>query len=645
MVEFEEICLETLIAATQKHQQYLNSNKANLENQQKFLSQSAIIQQVWSQVGEQEGYRSKFLFGEVFRALEDREWLKSKTGKRRAKLYFPTNTGMEVYRNFASTNPEYAATSIKRKPEVQILGQIKSMSPKTSDVLQTLSNYFQHSLQAEQTLSKISARLISFSNLDKAIQDSLADIGRLFQADRVFLIDFFDSRSNHSKQYEWRAPGFQPVIEIFENIPIDWFPLSFRQSKSGGNIWHSHVDDLREQSAVDKDFLQQLKSSSFLVLPLFREERFSGVLGIADALGARTVSEEEICLFRVCTEILSTALAREKMSFALNQRVKALKCLYEIDELARKTDLTLKRVFKKIIELLLPAWQYPDLAGACITYEGEHFATKSFGKRTWTQSTDVIVKGEKKGSLTISYGEDLPVVVREEGPFLREEIELLEAIAERIAIIIESKLAEMALSRTQRALAVLSGCNRAIARCNDEVKLLEEVCQIITEKSGYIFAWVGMARDDSRKSVEPVAQAGFDSTYFDSAKITWDDNELGHGPTGTAIRTGRPSLAKNSNADPNYNPWLKAAEKQGFASSIALPLIANGKAFGALNICSEEPDAYDEEELELLGQLADDLAYGISALRTRVEHKRARKALHESEEKYRLLVEQMQEHR
>jgi hypothetical protein len=98
-------------------------------------------------------------------------------------------------------------------------------------------------------------------------------------------------------------------------------------------------------------------------------------------------------------------------------------------------------------------------------------------------------------------------------------------------------------------------------------------------------------------------------------------------------------VVKHILTDPRFEPWRAEAVKRGYASSIALPLLTNDQAFGALNVYAAEPDAFDQEEVDLLEQLASDLAYGIIALRTRAEHKQAEEALRMSEAKYRELVQ------
>ena len=203
----------------------------------------------------------------------------------------------------------------------------------------------------------------------------------------------------------------------------------------------------------------------------------------------------------------------------------------------------------------------------------------------------------------------------------------------------ERKRAEEELSRVNRVLRMLSNTNQALIKIADEATLLNEVCRISVEVGGYRLTWVGFAEQDEAKTVRPVAHAGFGSGYIESAKVTWADNERGRGPGGTAIRTGQPYIARNIPLDPAFAPWREAAIERGYKSNIALPLISEGQTFGELAIYSVEADAFDAKEVEILKELADDLAFGITALRTRVKRDQTEVALRESEEQYRLIAE------
>lgn len=197
--------------------------------------------------------------------------------------------------------------------------------------------------------------------------------------------------------------------------------------------------------------------------------------------------------------------------------------------------------------------------------------------------------------------------------------------------ITEQKLADLALQRVNRTLRTLSAGNEVLVRADDETGLLHEMCRVIVENGGYRIAWVGYAERDAAKTVRPVAQFGAAADYLENLHVNWnEDNIRGRGPTGTAIRTRRPALARDILVDPAFAPWREAALQHGFAASIALPLLEGEHILGTLNIYAAESNAFDREEVALLTELASDLSYGIVNLRIRGQQAQAEARLRES---------------
>ena len=104
-----------------------------------------------------------------------------------------------------------------------------------------------------------------------------------------------------------------------------------------------------------------------------------------------------------------------------------------------------------------------------------------------------------------------------------------------------------------------------------------------------------------------------------TVNVTWADTERGRGPVGTAIRTRRPSVFRHVATDPRFAPWRAEALRRGYAAVLGTPLQTTTDFLGALAIYASEPDAFDAEEVRLLEALANDLAYGVVALRNRIE--------------------------
>lgn len=188
--------------------------------------------------------------------------------------------------------------------------------------------------------------------------------------------------------------------------------------------------------------------------------------------------------------------------------------------------------------------------------------------------------------------------------------------------ITDRKRAERHIARVNRALKTLSAGNAALVHANDEQALIREMCRIVVEIGGYRLAWVGTAEHDDEKSVKPVAWAGVEEYFHAGPKVTWADTERGRGPTGLAIQTGVPQISQDYLTDAATEPWHEAALRLGFKSSVALPLKGKSGPFAALSIYSAEISAFQSDEIALLTELADDLAYGIVTLRTRTEHER-----------------------
>lgn len=193
--------------------------------------------------------------------------------------------------------------------------------------------------------------------------------------------------------------------------------------------------------------------------------------------------------------------------------------------------------------------------------------------------------------------------------------------------------------KSNRALHAINSCNKALLHAESEEELLSEICNIIVDAGGYRMTWVGYAVDDAEKSVQPVATAGVDDGYLSKLKISWGENEHGQGPSGTAIRSGKPFTTRNIQLDTRFAPWREEAISRGYLSSLGLPLGHGNHVFGVLNIYSGMADAFTAEETELLASLADNLAYGITTLRTRKAREKSENELYQSEARYRSLFQ------
>ncbi len=194
--------------------------------------------------------------------------------------------------------------------------------------------------------------------------------------------------------------------------------------------------------------------------------------------------------------------------------------------------------------------------------------------------------------------------------------------------ITKRKLGELDLERTRRALEMLSRCNAALVRAENENSLLEQICKIAVEIGAFRMASVLYAQEDEQKTILPVGHAGFDDDYLSEIKLSWSqDSPHGMGPAGRTIRSGQPVVVPDLSVDPDYLPWVAPATARGYRSVVSLPLKSEDRTFGVFGLYSAETRKISAEEVQLLHELADDLTFGIMSLRSKVERQQLLQAI------------------
>ncbi len=189
------------------------------------------------------------------------------------------------------------------------------------------------------------------------------------------------------------------------------------------------------------------------------------------------------------------------------------------------------------------------------------------------------------------------------------------------------KSAEIQIRRTNRSLKMLSACNEALIHAEAEDSLLKRICQIAVEEGGYRMAWVGYAEHDEMRSIRPVAWAGVEDGYLSEINLSWrTDHPSGQGPAGRTIRGNQIVRCEDVEADPGFF-WVEAAKKRGYRGLICLPLKVNEQTTGLLALYSSEIIQPPPEELQLLRELAEDLAFGIQTLRSGAEKQKLQEAV------------------
>lgn len=181
--------------------------------------------------------------------------------------------------------------------------------------------------------------------------------------------------------------------------------------------------------------------------------------------------------------------------------------------------------------------------------------------------------------------------------------------------ITENKRDQLKLIGVNNALHLLRQCNQALLHVKDEQKLVSEVCKLIVEEADYSFAWVGAINPHINEEITPVGFYGDGEAYLKNNHLSWSsDTKVGNGPCGMAIRMGR--TIRNDEIQITQNEHTKLLREYGYSSIVSLPLLDdNQKVFGILGLYSTGEHNHSQEEVNLIDNLAQNLAVGITQIR------------------------------
>jgi len=175
----------------------------------------------------------------------------------------------------------------------------------------------------------------------------------------------------------------------------------------------------------------------------------------------------------------------------------------------------------------------------------------------------------------------------------------------------ERRAQEERLARLTRIRTILGSISGVILRIRDRQRLLREACRIVVEEGHFAAAAVGLV-DPETLSVTPVASAGLDPRFLREIPTSADPQQLGgQGMIGTALRTKRNMVAHDLLNAPALALSPATFLEYGYRSAFVLPLLAGDQAIGVLALFATTPEAFDDEEQQLLTALTADISFAL----------------------------------
>jgi PAS domain S-box-containing protein len=375
--------------------------------------------------------------------------------------------------------------------------------------------------------------------------------------------------------------------------------------------------DADVDARIDRTLARHVGARSLIAAPLRDGERIVGVLKVVSAQ-PRKFTNRDVSTVQIISESLGALLQRQRAAEALRASESQYRLLFDSNP--------------------HPMWVF-DIASlrflavnsAAVKHYG--YSADEFLAMTirHIHPPELVPRLERSISGKMDEKRDLGAWrhARKDGSIIDVEITsdriVFNGQAARLVLahdITDRVRADRDLARVSRAQRMLSRCIEAQIRAEEETALLTEICNIAVEGGGYRMAWVGYARHDVAHSIVPVAHAGDDTGYLSDVVLTWSENDpRGMGPAGQTIRSGQATIATDITAESAHFHWHARAAACGYRGVICLPLREGERTFGLLGLYMAEVQSISAEEVELLQQLADDLAFGIGNLRSQNERK------------------------
>jgi signal transduction histidine kinase len=227
---------------------------------------------------------------------------------------------------------------------------------------------------------------------------------------------------------------------------------------------------------------------SVAIIPFSLDERVAGLLHLKSV--RRTFfTRRNVEFYEGIAQVLALTIVNQRAQWALRERVKELTCLYGISRIAQHSEITLDETLQRIVELLPPAWQFPEVACARLRLDGRAFITSGFREGANRQTAELTVNGKLRGCIEVVYLEERPEFA--EGPFLNEERSLIDTVGQEVAMIVERR-------ETEAYQATLQAQLRHADRLATIGQLAAGVAHELNEPLGSVLGFAQLIRKDSK---------------------------------------------------------------------------------------------------------------------------------------------------
>jgi len=335
---------------------------------------------------------------------------------------------------------------------------------------------------------------------------------------------------------------------LFEHAPDGYYLSDLKGTLMDGNAAAERITGYKKGELIGKSLLKLrllsagdvLRAASLLARNVLGQSTGPDEFTLTRKDGAAITVEISTRPVRIGKRRLVLGIARDiterkRAEHQLRERTRELQALYSLAEIAERDDISLDELYQELTDILPKGWQYEDIACARIVVGGREFRTGNFAESRWKQSAPVKVAGVVIGAIDVSYLDERPD--EDEGPFLKEERRLIDALAERLGRITERKRSEgelrlsaVRLEEAQRTARVGSWetnlVTAQVAWSDELCRLFEIAPEVIREGRDQVQAALveRIHPDDRARYEEAIAQSVHQNARYDiEYRIRWSD--------------------------------------------------------------------------------------------------------------------------
>ncbi len=302
---------------------------------------------------------------------------------------------------------------------------------------------------------------------------------------------------------------------------------------------------------------------------------------------------------------------------ALDERVKELNCLYGISGLVEQPGITLEEILQGMVDLIPPAWRYPDIACARLAWGERVFETVDFKETPWRQRADIRIHGQPGGVLEVCY--------LDQRPFLEEEQALLDAIAERCGRIIERIQARERIQQQTRRLRAQQEIDRAILAARSPQAIAQAALFHLRQLLPCRRASITLFDRDVQERVVLAVDVDGETELRAGLRLPPRENSVFQ-----MLRRGQVHVVADIRALPQPRAIDQKLLSEGVGTYANLPLVVQGELIGNLNLGAAEPHTWSQERIDVAWEVADSVAIALQQARL---YERVRRHAAELEER------------